>query len=667
MKNNATSSLSQHYPKMIKPEVLAPAGRWEALEAVVAAGADAVYLGGKKLNMRMWRSEFNFSDEELRQAVEYTHQRGVKLYVTLNNLYYEEDVPELQSYLQFLEEIKVDALIVQDLAVVALAQRIGLTRPLHASVQVNIHNLQTLQAFQEMGFSRAIVSKDLSLEEVYYLGQATGMELEYFVHGDLCIAHTGQCLTSALVFGESSNRGRCLKPCRWRYQIVQTNDGSPIEWSVPGPHVLASNDLCLYPYIPQLIQAGIISFKIEGRMREGSFLKPLVQAYREAVDRYWEDPQAYRLDQTVWNSLVNQRVRDYTTGQAFGLARPASIGFSGEREPHFPTRAITLPTLTKAELRERPNNLGVDKEPEKRPVTLPELSVRVGSQAALRAALTAGSRTVYVGGEVAGFNAPVWGHREVQEALKEAHSAKAKLVVLTPKITKRTEMQELARWFKELDQLQVDGVMVGNWGTGRLVKELTDLPVYGDTSLNLTNSLATDLALKIGIHQGTVPLELSADSLQSIMENTHLPLEVVSHGHLTAMILERCLPRVLKGTIDQPEICPRPCAETDLALMDECGQKYQVRVDQFCRTHLQFPYQLCLLPILPWLLQLRPCSLRIEGQHYEGPALARVVQLYRKYLELALNQPELYTVSLEDWKDLQKLNPDGYTLGALGV
>jgi len=172
----------------VKPEILAPAGRWEVLEAVVAAGADAVYLGGKKLNMRMWRSEFNFTEAEISRAVEFTHQQGVKLYVTLNNTYFEDDLTELQAYLEFLEQIQVDALIVQDLSVVSLARRLGLTRPLHASVQANIHNLEGLLAYKEMGFERAILSKDLSLEEIYRFGHGIG-------NGTGSILSTGICVS----------------------------------------------------------------------------------------------------------------------------------------------------------------------------------------------------------------------------------------------------------------------------------------------------------------------------------------------------------------------------------------------------------------------------------------------------------------------------------------
>ena len=667
----------------VKPEILAPAGRWEVLEAVVAAGADAVYLGGKKLNMRMWRSEFNFSEAEISRAVEFTHQKGVKLYVTLNNVYFEDDLAELQAYLEFLEQIQVDALIVQDLSVVSLARRLGLTRPLHASVQANIHNLEGLLAYKEMGFERAILSKDLSLEEIYRFGQESGMELEYFVHGDLCVSHTGQCLTSSLIFGESSNRGRCMKPCRWRYQALDPKTGQPTASASAGPYILATKDLCLYPFIPQLIQAGICSFKIEGRMREGAFLAPLVKAYRDAVDRYWDDPQSYQTDEAVWAAMQERRVRDFTAGQALGQVGSNYFGFSGEREPAFPTRPVIPPAINQVRegIPAEPIDIDqvqsarwtaavadlTDTNPNPQPDQYPQLAVRVGSSSALSQALAAGANTIYVSGEVTAANPKRWGRREVEQALAETRAAGARLVVLTPRITKRREMSELSRWFKELEQIAVDGVMVSNWGTWWLARQTTQLPLYGDFSLNITNSLAANLAAGMGLTQATVSLELSADLLSVLQQNTQLPIEVMVHGVLTGMVLELCLPSVLQQGAGSRDVCSNTCHRSGLVLLDECGQQYPVEVDQNCRTQVLLPYELCLLSSLPWIVRQQPASLRIEAQNYSPEVVEAVVTLYRKYLELAVCQPQDYAVAESDWEILREIHPAGYTLGALGA
>ncbi|MEN6460879.1 MAG: peptidase U32 family protein, partial [Syntrophomonas sp.] len=174
-------------------ELLAPAGKWEVMESAAMAGADAVYLGGKRFNMRMLKSDYNFSNEELIRAVDYLHEKDKKLYVTVNNLYYEDEIEELKDYLLFLEEINVDALIVQDMGVVDLHNEMGLNIALHGSVQMGIGNSQAVKLLEKNGLSRVILSKNVSLQEINEIHRATGMVIEFFAHGDLCVSHTGQC------------------------------------------------------------------------------------------------------------------------------------------------------------------------------------------------------------------------------------------------------------------------------------------------------------------------------------------------------------------------------------------------------------------------------------------------------------------------------------------
>jgi putative protease len=255
----------------------------------------------------------------------------------------------------------------------------------------------------------------------------------------------------------------------------------------------------------------------------------------------------------------------------------------------------------------------------------------------------------------------------VEEALKEVHAAGARLVVITPRITKRREMRELSQWFLKLDRMQVDGLMVSNWGMWKLARETTALPLYGNYSLNLTNSQTANLASEMGLTQGAVSLELSALSLQGLLQNTGLSTEVVVHGVLSGMILEFCLPSAMEQRIAGDQAGVVTGQKSGLVLQDECGQRYPVEVDQFGRTHLQLPYQLCLLSILPWLVQVGPASLRIEAQNYDQAEVGQVVRIYRKYLDLAINHPQSFLVSREDWDCLRKISPPGYTLGALGA
>ena len=250
-------------------ELLAPAGTWQAFTAAIDAGANAVYLGGKHFNMRVHKNDFNLTDEELKDAAIYAHEHGAKLHITLNNLISSEEITPLKDYLCFLEKIQPDALIVQDLAVIQLIHELGLTIPVHASVMMNINNFHAVEFLKSLGVKRIVFGRELSLAEVSLLKEKTGVEVEYFVHGDMCIAVSGQCNHSGVTFGQSGSRGRCFKPCRWAWKFLDEN-GKVIDDT---SHKLALNDMCMLRNIPAMIQAGVDSFKIEGRMRPPEFLQ----------------------------------------------------------------------------------------------------------------------------------------------------------------------------------------------------------------------------------------------------------------------------------------------------------------------------------------------------------------------------------------------------------
>ena len=210
-----------------KPELLAPAGTLETVEAVLCAGADAVYVGGKSLNMRMHRSSYNLDDQQLADAIALAHSRKRKLYLTLNSMIVEDELPQVRAALSIIGRLKPDAIIVQDLAVASLAREICVEIPLHASTMMNVHSIESAQALQMLGFTRVVTSRDIPLHEVRRIGEGSGLEMEYFVHGDMCIAQSSQCYGSGLLFGESSNRGRCMKSCRWKWELLSPDAQHP--------------------------------------------------------------------------------------------------------------------------------------------------------------------------------------------------------------------------------------------------------------------------------------------------------------------------------------------------------------------------------------------------------------------------------------------------------
>ncbi|MFZ5647205.1 MAG: peptidase U32 family protein, partial [Bacillota bacterium] len=300
---------------MNKPELLAPAGGWEAFTAAVENGADAVYLGGKMFNAR--QSADNFDNDDLKRAVEYAHLRGVKIYVTVNTLIADGEMEDALEFLFALHNTGADAAIIQDAGLASLARKTIPELQLHASTQMTAHNSPGVMSLLEQGFSRVVLARELSLKEISEIKKTTGADLEVFIHGALCIAYSGQCLLSSMIGGRSGNRGRCAQPCRMQY-VLTDGAGSPlVNPAEAGEYLLSPRDLNISAHIPDLISAGINSFKIEGRMKRPEYVATVVRVYRSLIDRALSgDP--YFVEEKQESDLAQIFNRDFTTGYFFG-------------------------------------------------------------------------------------------------------------------------------------------------------------------------------------------------------------------------------------------------------------------------------------------------------------------------------------------------------------
>lgn len=599
-------------------ELLAPAGRWDVLEQVAAAGADAVYLGGKRFNMRMLRQDYNFSDQELRDAVDFLHQQEKKIYITLNNLYYDAELNELKDYLFFLQDIAVDALIIQDMAVLDLYRELQLNLPLHASVQMGIANLQAARFLEEQGFSRAILSKNLSLEEIQEIHTGSKLALEFFAFGDLCIAHAGQCYMSSLVAGESGNRGRCLKPCRWPYRLEGAGK------SEITAYYLAHNDLCLYPQLSALLAAGVTSLKIEGRMRSGEYLAHIIGIYRQALDKIMEDPEAYKINEEDYQKLTETRVRDFCSGNLFSRPGIESIGLSGEREPLFPTRAVKLKKLATnepPEVTEGPGIALLEQQPCWR--------VKIGDFKSLEAMAALGVKRLIL--EYAADNRcpSGWRPEEIKAALSMVVGSDIEIWVETPRIVSQSELGMMEEDLRTISQLSgLSGFIVNDPGSFRLLQSLGQA-VWGGYGLNTSNYRAARFWRKQGMSGVTASLELEWSRVKSLLSQVE-ETELLVHGPLAGIITDFCLPRAAQPAAanDAGEDCPLHCLQDDYYLQDEWGQKYRVRADGSCRNQIFYPYDLALIQRLPELLIAGLKYLRIDGQYYPAELLKQTVGLY---------------------------------------
>ena len=306
---------------MGRPEVLAPAGDMEKLRFAVAYGADAVYLAGKAYGMRT--ASGNFTPEEMNEAVQYCHARGVKVYVTVNTLPRDEEMLQLPKYLSALDEMGVDALILADLGVLMLAKRYAPHCEIHISTQTSIVNAQAAAAWHELGASRVVLARELSLEQIAYIRKNTPktLELEAFVHGAMCMAYSGRCMLSNYLAGRDANRGNCAQPCRWSYRVVEEyrpNEYMPIEEDEHGTYIFNSKDMNMLPYVDQVAKAGIDSLKIEGRVKTAYYAAVVTNAYRRATDLFAADPDHFVPPQELLDEVWKVSHREYFTGFYFG-------------------------------------------------------------------------------------------------------------------------------------------------------------------------------------------------------------------------------------------------------------------------------------------------------------------------------------------------------------
>ena len=309
-----------HRQKSGMPELLAPAGDRERLEAAIRFGADAVYLAGREFGMRA--ASPNFGPEELASAVKYAHAAGVHVYLTCNNVMHNGDFARLPDFLSEARDAGVDAFIVTDLGVLGLARRVAPEVAIHISTQAGVTSWAAANAFYNLGAKRVVLARELTLEEIAEIRAKTpsDLELEAFVHGAMCVSFSGRCLLSEYFTGRDANRGDCAQPCRWKYALMEeTRPGRylPITEDGNGTYILNSHDLCMIHHIPELARAGVSSLKIEGRAKSAYYASVTTNAYRCALDAYEEHPEE-PLPAWISEELEKISHRAYSTGFYFG-------------------------------------------------------------------------------------------------------------------------------------------------------------------------------------------------------------------------------------------------------------------------------------------------------------------------------------------------------------
>ncbi len=303
-------------------ELLIPAGSLDVLKTAVIYGADAVYLGGEAFGLRAKAK--NFTNEEIKEGIAFAHERGVKVYITANILAHNDDLAGVEQYFEELKDIRPDALIISDPGVFAIAKRVLPDMELHVSTQANNTNYGTYLFWHQLGAKRVVSARELSLQEIREIRAhiPEDMQIESFIHGAMCISYSGRCLLSNFLVGRDANQGACTHPCRWKYSVVEeTRPGEymPVYENERGTYIFNSKDLCMIEHIPELVDAGIDSFKIEGRMKTALYVATVARTYRKAIDDYKKDPDLYRKNMEWYKEEIGKcTYREFTTGFYFG-------------------------------------------------------------------------------------------------------------------------------------------------------------------------------------------------------------------------------------------------------------------------------------------------------------------------------------------------------------
>ena len=589
-------------------ELLAPAGNFEIFQSVVETKCDAIYFGGQTLNMRLIRKGFNFTDDELKRAVEMAHKKDKKVYITVNNLVDSTEIDEAREFLHKLSIIRPDALIVQDFAILQIVKEMELPLEMHSSVMMNVHNLAMVRALKQDGFSRVVMSRNNTLEEIKWIRSQVDIEIEYFTHGDMCVAHGAQCYYSSMLFGMSSNRGKCLKPCRW--------------WFSPKPdgekhYPLAVRDMCMYEYLPEMIHAGVNSFKIEGRMRDKEFITNLINYYGDAMDRFIADPTGYDLyaDKDI---IFETRKRDMSTAYAFDKQpgeQNLNDRYEGTGKFYSTGKMFSTPTQEADIADDDTETIRGRLTPSIFPKTSPALSVRINNLEQGMAAVEEGVDRIYISGDTLNPDKPFSMEDTIalSEYVKKSNSS-TQLYWGTPRMMNEMQFETYKAGIAKIFPY-IDGLLVGNLGALYAFRSI-GLPIAGDYPLNVMNELAASFYSEHGMEQITASIELGAAYLKVFAE-TFKTLEYVAHGRIETMYFDHDFFALNNHDLKSP-----------FKLYNEAGE-YEIYMDQHHKTHLLSTHRFTILPLLEEMQSLSIAMFRIEAQTETVEALREIIRAFK--------------------------------------
>ena len=548
-------------------ELLSPAGGREALAAAVQNGADAVYMGFGSFNAR--RSARNFSDEEFLAAVRYCHLWGVKVYLTLNTLVTDRELPALAETARRASEYGVDAILVQDWGVYETLRAVIPDVPLHASTQMALHTLSGVEEAARLGMTRAVLARELSGEEIREIAERAPIEIETFAHGALCMCYSGMCEMSAVIGGRSGNRGACAQPCRLRYGWHGKADANP----------LSLKDANLAAYAGEMAEMGVACLKLEGRMKRPEYVAAVTGIYA-ALLREHRAPTADEQKKLALAFSRDGFTDGYYRGrrgkEMFGV-RPENARWPEEWFGTLRRDALAALETLRTEIPERREGTFVPAERIKNPTEPPRFTVSIYRAGQLTDALVnEGVETVYVPLEL------------LPSVEVEKYRGRTKFAAVLPRVWRTADEEGLREQLRTAKERGVECAVLGNLGHFALVRGL-DMELRGDFGLNVFNSAALRFLQEQGLSSATLSFELRHEQLRDISKC--IPCEAIVYGRLPLMITENCIVANEFGCRHFKGRCDALCADSACAgapeLTDRVGERFPVLHAYGCRSELQ--------------------------------------------------------------------------------
>ncbi len=606
-------------------EVLAPVGSYQIVDTVLASKCDAIYLGGIEFNMRMHSKLLNLTNEEIEETVKKAHKLGKKVYVTVNVWFNDEETEMLQDYLIFLDKVSVDAIIVQDLGVINLVKKLGLSLEIHSSVMMNVHNLDQATALEDdFGITRFVLSREMPLSEVKKISEQIKSEIEYFVSGDMCSVNGGICYASSIMFNKSANKGQCFKMCRWNYDMK--HGGNVYE---PG-YYLAAKDMDMLSHVDKIIEAGVNSLKIEGRRKKVEDTLDLINSYGSAVEEYKQN--AY--DGATYDGKLDYMYpRSTSTAFAFGNPGLSYINTKNEGNP----KALRIFSKKGKELKVSKRKVSNAQAVLTTGSQATTISVKVDNLAAAKVALENKVDYLYLSIEAYGQLMSI---EEMQTIIDS--SGETKVFLSMPIMQSPASSKIEADYIAGL--VGLDGVEVTDYG--QLKKYRDDYQIKTSFTFNVMNRQSAELLREAGASSVMASIEATPKELESLKTNEATPLDIFAFGRLTTMYSDLNFYDNLevKNIVGQEDNLN--FSNDTLVLKNATGQENPVLLDNYQKSHIQTSTILNYLPLFEQVkgnnLVIDSRSITDEEYHLALTTLKQLINGNTVHNEITANESEKY-------------------------